>query len=87
MEAGELKSGNLSCSQMKATLSCIWGHSLAAAEGLWDRFASQFTQKTVKHPQKVMVWGCFSWKSRGGLEFLRQGEMMNTEQPAVPEGA
>ena len=37
MEAGELKSGNLSCSQMKATLSCIWGHSLAAAEGLWGR--------------------------------------------------
>ena len=45
-----------------------------------DRFASQFTQKTVKHPQKVMVWGCFSWKSRGGLEFLRQGEMMNSQR-------
>jgi hypothetical protein len=24
-----------------------------------------------------MVWGCFSWKGRGGLEFLGQLEMMN----------
>ena len=26
-----------------------------------DRFASKFTMKTTKHPEKVMVWGCFSW--------------------------
>jgi hypothetical protein len=24
-----------------------------------------------------MAWGCFSWKGRGGLEFLGRGEMMN----------
>jgi hypothetical protein len=24
-----------------------------------------------------MVWGCFSWRGRGGLEFLKPGEMMN----------
>ncbi len=42
-----------------------------------DRFAPEFTRKTVKHPVKVMVWGCFSWKRRGGLEFLKTGEMMN----------
>ena len=42
-----------------------------------DRFAPQFTRKTVKHPPKVMVWGCFSWMGRGGLEFLNPGEMMN----------
>jgi hypothetical protein len=29
---------------------------------------------------KVMVWGYFSWKSRGRLEFLNQGEMMNDQR-------
>jgi transposase len=24
-----------------------------------------------------MVWGCFSWRGRGGIEFLKTGEMMN----------
>ena len=24
-----------------------------------------------------MVWGCFSWRGRGALEFLKKGEMMN----------
>ena len=42
-----------------------------------DRFAPQFTKKTVKHPPKIMAWGSFSWRGRGGLEFLKQGEMMN----------
>ena len=42
-----------------------------------DRFDPKFTRKRVKHPQKVMAWACFSWKGRGGLEFLQSGEMMN----------
>ena len=42
-----------------------------------DRFDVRFTRKTVKHPAKVMAWACFSWKGRGALEFLDQGEMMN----------
>jgi transposase len=42
-----------------------------------DRFAPEFTFKTVKHPPKIMVWGCFSWRGRGGIEFLKTGEMMN----------
>jgi hypothetical protein len=37
----------------------------------------KFTKKTMKHPEKVMVLGCFSWRGRGGLEFLNRGEMMN----------
>ncbi len=41
------------------------------------RLDTRFTQKTVKHPPKVMAWGCFSWRGRGGLEFLEKGEMMN----------
>jgi hypothetical protein len=24
-----------------------------------------------------MIWGCFSWRGRGGLKFLKPGEMMN----------
>jgi hypothetical protein len=42
-----------------------------------DRFDPKFTRKRVKHPPKVMVWGCFSWRGRGGLKFLKPGEMMN----------
>ena len=42
-----------------------------------DRFDPKFTRKRVKHPQKVMAWACFSWRGRGGLEFLKKGEMMN----------
>jgi hypothetical protein len=44
-----------------------------------DRFDPKFTQKTVKHPEKVMVLGCSSWQGRGGLEFLKKGEMMNSQ--------
>ena len=45
-----------------------------------SRFNPLFTKKTVKHPPKVMAWGCFSWKGRGALVFLDQGEMMNGER-------
>lgn len=45
-----------------------------------DRFDPKFTRKKVKHPVKVMVWGSFSWRGRGGLEFLNTGEMMNGER-------
>jgi hypothetical protein len=36
-----------------------------------DKFDPKFARKCVKHASKLMVWGCFSWKGRGGLEFLR----------------
>jgi transposase len=45
-----------------------------------DKFDLKFTRKRVKHAPKLMVWGCFSWKGRGGLEFLRPREMMNGER-------
>lgn len=36
-----------------------------------DRFDSRYTIKTVKHPDSVMVWGCFTGNvGRGGLYFL-----------------
>ncbi len=43
-------------------------------------FDPKFTKKTVKHPAKVMVWGCFSWQSMRGLEFLKKGETMNSQR-------
>jgi hypothetical protein len=42
-----------------------------------DLFDPKFTRKRVKYPPKVMIWGCFSCRGRGGLEFLKPGEMMN----------
>jgi hypothetical protein len=49
-----------------------------------DRFSEWFTKKTVKHPPKIMAWGCFSWKGQGGLEFLGKGGMMNgTRSPGT----
>ena len=45
-----------------------------------DRNAVEFTKKTVKHPPKVMVWACFSWKGRGAIVFLKKGEMMNGQR-------
>ena len=39
-----------------------------------------FTNKTVKYPPKVMVWGSFSWWKAGGIEFMGKGEMMTGVQ-------
>ena len=40
-------------------------------------FAPEFTFKTIKHPPKIMVSSCFSWRGQGGIEMLKTGEMMN----------
>ncbi len=45
-----------------------------------DRFDPRYTRKSVKHPAKVMVWGCFSWMGRGAIEFLKPREMMNGQR-------
>ena len=41
---------------------------------------SRYLQPTVKHPPSVMVWGCFSSQSRGGLYFLPKGQTMNASR-------
>ena len=42
-----------------------------------SRYDPRFTVKTVKHPESVMVWGCFSGiKGRGGLYFLPKNNTM-----------
>lgn len=42
-----------------------------------SRYDPRYTIKTVKHPDSVMVWGCFSGaKGRGGLYFLPKNVTM-----------
>ena len=42
-----------------------------------SRYNERYTVKTVKHPESVMVWGCFSGeKGRGGLYFLPKNVTM-----------
>ncbi len=46
-----------------------------------SRFDSRFTVKTVKHPDSVMVWGCFTGAvGRGGIYFLPKNLTMNGER-------
>ena len=42
-----------------------------------NRYDPKYTQKTVKHPDGIMVWGCYSSKGRGGLYFLPKNTTMN----------
>lgn len=43
-----------------------------------QRYGERFVVPTVKHSESVMVWGCFSWKGRGTLEFLNKNERMTS---------
>ncbi|KAG7159581.1 putative Transposable element Tcb2 transposase-like 12 [Homarus americanus] len=46
-----------------------------------SRFYHRYTKKTVKHPDHVMVWGCFSGAvGRGGLYFLPHNVTMNSDR-------
>jgi hypothetical protein len=45
------------------------------------RYSSQYTLKTMKHPDNVMVWACFTGDvRRGGLYFLPKNCTMNGER-------
>ncbi len=51
-----------------------------------NRFDSPYTVKTVKHPDSVMVWGCFSGAvGRGGL--ISTPKKNNYEWGEIPGGA
>ncbi len=45
-----------------------------------DRYDPQYTVKTVKHPDSVMVWGCFSYFGVGNLVFFEKGVTVNSER-------
>lgn len=38
-----------------------------------------YTNKTIKHPPSIMVWGCFSFHGRGGLSILPKDARMNSD--------
>jgi len=42
------------------------------------RYNERFIIPTVKHPESIMLWGCFSGTGRGTLEFLSKGERMTS---------
>ena len=42
-----------------------------------DPLQTRFTCKTVKHPDSVMVWGCFGYHGVGKLVVLKKNEKMN----------
>jgi hypothetical protein len=43
-------------------------------------FDPRYMAKIVKHPDSVMVWGCFSAMGRGGIYFLQKNATMNGER-------
>jgi transposase len=44
------------------------------------RFDCRYTTPSMKHPQKIMVWGCFSASGRGSLYFVDQNKTVNGEE-------
>jgi hypothetical protein len=45
-----------------------------------NRFDPRYTSVTVKHPDSVMIWGCFSASGRGGMYPLPKNVTMNGER-------
>lgn len=45
-----------------------------------NRYEKRYTSITVKHPDSVMVWACFSGLGRGALHFMDQGTTMNSDR-------
>jgi len=44
------------------------------------RYNPRYTSATMKHPQKQMVWGCFSAFGRGSLYFINKNDTVNAER-------
>ena len=64
---------------MEQWKSVMWSDE-SNFEVMWDKktktirrpkgsnlYEKKYCKKTVKHPDKVMVWGCFFMRGRGGL--------------------
>ena len=46
-----------------------------------SRHHPRYTQRTVKHPYTIMIWGAFSGgRGRAGLEYLPKGVTMNAQR-------
>jgi transposase len=44
------------------------------------RYVPRYTTPTIKHPQKQMVWGCFSAVGRGSLYFINTKDTVNADR-------
>ena len=44
-----------------------------------DPFDPKYTYKTIKHPDKLMVWGCFNYRGVGKIVVLPRNQTMNKE--------
>lgn len=45
-----------------------------------DRYDPRYTVQRVRHPDSLMVWGCFSYYGVGNLVFLEKGETVDSER-------
>lgn len=60
------------------TLICQFGApAVRVRRPVGQRFNAKYTARTMKHSQKIMVWGCFSRFGRGSLYFVEQGKTVN----------
>ena len=44
------------------------------------RYICKYTVPTMKHPEKVMIWGCFSAAGRGSIHFVPKNETVNAQR-------
>ena len=45
-----------------------------------SRLKPQYTQKTVKHPPTVMIWGAITYRGHAGLHFMEKNEKLNGQK-------
>ena len=44
------------------------------------RYSCRYTEPTMKHPGKVMIWGCFSAAGRSSIHFVPKNETINAQR-------
>jgi transposase len=83
------------CAKYKHWTAAMWRQVTFSDESTFEQFGSyrqwvrrpvgtryepRYTTATVKHPQKQMVWGCFSGAGRGSLYFINANETVNANR-------
>lgn len=83
------------CHKYKKWTAAQWSHIVFSDESTFCQFGThlnrvrrpanmrydrRYTVSTMKHPQKIMVWGCFSAKGRGSIYFMKPNEMVNAKK-------
>ena len=83
------------CAKYKNWTPAMWSKVTFSDESTFEQFGSyrhrvrrpidsrydpRYTIPTMKHPQKQMIWGCFSAFGRGSLYFIDPKETVNAER-------